>query len=374
MSDRLVLSAPDIRDEDIALVVEALRSGMLTKGPFAARFEDAFADYVGAPHAIAVTNGTAGLHLALRAAEVDERSEVVTSPFGYIASANAILYERATPVFVDIDESSLTMDPALAAAAVTDRTRALLPVAVFGQPCDLDALGAIAGRAGIPVIDDACEAIGAEHRGRRIGGTSDFAIFSFFPNKQMTTAEGGIVTCRDPEAAELLRTLRNQGVARDRADLVHVGLGYNYRMTEMSAALGLSQLGRIDEMLAMRERVAGWYAERLRDLEGAELIAPARWTTRLSWFTAIVRLATGHDRDAVGRRLAELGVPTKGYFAPLHLQPLYRERFGYRPGDFPVTERVARSTLALPFHNRMTEPEVERVCVALGRVLNESAR
>ncbi|MFL6863315.1 MAG: DegT/DnrJ/EryC1/StrS family aminotransferase [Allosphingosinicella sp.] len=373
MSDRLVLSAPDVRDEDIAAVVEALRSGMLTKGPFTARFEQAFADYVGAPHAVAVSSGTAGLHLAVRAAGVDEGAEVITSPFSYIASANAVLYERGTPVFVDIDEASMTLEPALAAAAVTGRTRAILPVDVFGQPCDLDPLAALCERRGLTLIEDSCEAIGAEYRGRKVGAAADFTIFSFFPNKQMTTGEGAIVTCRDAAAAATLRTMRNQGVAHDASSLHHVGLGYNYRMTEMSAALGVGQIGRIDEMLAMREQVAGWYRERLAGVAGAELIAPAPTTTRLSWFAAIVRLAPEFDRDEAIDRLAALGIPAKGYFAPLHLQPLYRERFGYKPGDFPVTERVARSTLALPFHNRMSEAKVDRVCRALAQMLGGTA-
>jgi perosamine synthetase len=369
MSDRLVLSAPDVRDEDVAAVVEALRSGMLTKGPFTARFEQAFAAYVGARHAVALSSGTAGLHLAMRAAGVGEGSEVITSPFSYIASANAVLYERGTPVFADIDEASLTLDPALAAAAVTDRTRAILPVDVFGQPSDLDPLAALCERHNLLLVEDACEAVGAEYRGRKVGALADFTIFSFFPNKQMTTGEGAIVTCRDAAAADLLRTLRNQGIAHDASGLHHVGLGYNYRMTEMSAALGVSQIGRIEEMLAMREQVARWYCGRLAEIPGADLIVPAPATTRLSWFAAIVRLAPGFDRDEIIDRLSGLGVPAKGYFAPLHLQPLYRERFGHGPGDFPVTERVARSTLALPFHNRMSEAKVDRVCRALARVL-----
>jgi perosamine synthetase len=369
MNDRLVLSAPDIRDEDAALVLDALKSGMLSKGPYTARFEADFAAYVVAPHAVALSSGTAGLHLCMRAAGVDPGSEVVTSPFAYVASANAVLYEGGTPVFADIDEASMTIDPALAADAVTERTRALLPVHVFGQPAAMDALSAMCADRGLALVEDACQAVGSEFRGRRIGSESELAVFSFFPNKQMTTGEGAIVTCRDAAQAELLRTLRNQGVAKDGSGLFHSELGYNYRMTELSAALGVAQIGRIEEMLAMRERVAGWYSERLGRIDGAALLAPAEWTTRLSWFAAIARLAPGIDRDLVIERLAGLGVPAKGYFAPLHLQPVYRSRFGYREGDFPVTERVARSTLALPFHNRMTEAQVDRACNALARAI-----
>lgn len=373
MDERLVLSAPDIRDEDVALVAEALRSGALSKGPFTARFERAFAEHVGAHHALAISSGTAALHLAMRAAGVGEGSEVITSPFGYIASANCILYERGTPVFVDIDEETMTIDPALAAAAVSGRTRAVLPVHVFGQACDLDPLVALCAERRLALVEDACQALGSEYRGRRIGGDSEFAVFSFFANKQMTTGEGAVLTCRDPEAAELIRTLRNQGVSADGSALHHVELGYNYRMTELSAALGLSQLGRIGEMLELRDRVAGWYRDRLGGVAGAELIAAAPWTTRLSWFAAVVRLADGIDRDSVIDRLAGLGVPARGYFAPLHLQPVYRQRFGYAPGDFPVAERVARSTLALPFHNAMTERQVDLVCTLLASAIEASA-
>jgi perosamine synthetase len=369
MNDRLVLSAPDIRDEDAALVLDALKSGMLSKGPYTARFEADFAAYVAAPHAVALSSGTAGLHLCMRAAGVGPGAEVVTSPFAYVASANAVLYEGGTPVFADIDEASMTIDPALTADAVTERTRALLPVHVFGQPAAMDALSAICADRGLALVEDACQAVGSEFRGRRIGSESELAVFSFFPNKQMTTGEGAIVTCRDAGQAELLRTLRNQGVAKDGSGLFHSELGYNYRMTELSAALGVAQIGRIEEMLAMRERVACWYSERLGRIDGAALLAPAEWTTRLSWFAAIARLAPGIDRDRVIERLAALGVPAKGYFAPLHLQPVYRSRFGYKEGDFPVTERVARSTLALPFHNRMSEAQVDRACDALAQVI-----
>lgn len=373
MDCSLALSAPDIREEDVALVAQALRSGWLSKGPFTDRFEADFADYLGVSNAVAVANGTVGLHLCIRAAGVGEGSEVVTSPFSYIASANAILYERATPVFVDIDEATMAIDPMLAAAAVTERTRAILPVHLFGQVCEMDALMDLCRRSGLALVEDACEALGSEYRGRKVGGAGDFAVFSFFPNKQMTTGEGAMIACRDEDQAELLRTLRNQGVEKNGSGLHHAELGYNYRMTELSAALGVSQLGRIDEMLAMRERVAGWYRERLARVEGAALIVPAATTTRLSWFAAIARLAPGLDRDVIVDRLAALGVPAKGYFAPLHLQPVYRQRFGYRPGDFPVTERVARSTLALPFHNRMSEAQVDLVCAALAEAIGRAS-
>ena len=365
----MALSAPDIRDEDVAAVAAALRSGTLSKGPATAAFEEAFADYVGVPHAVAASSGTAALHLCMRAAGIGEGDEVITSPFGYIASANAVVYERGRPVFADIDEETMNLDPALAEAAVTPRTRALLPVHVFGQPCAMDALSDLAERRGLALVEDACEAIGAEYRGRKVGGFGQSAVFSFFPNKQMTTGEGAMITCRDPAVAARLRVLRNQGVREGENGLVHEELGYNYRMTELSAALGLSQLGRIEEMLAMREAVAGLYRERLQGVAGARLIEAAPATSRLSWFAAIVRLDPFFDRGVVIAALAGLGIPARAYFEPLHLQPYYRRTFGYAPGDFPVTERVARTTLALPFHNRLGPDQVDMVCGALERAL-----
>lgn len=362
------MGAPDIDAADIVAVVAVLRSGQITLGPATGRFERAFADYVGAEHAVAVCNGTAALHLCIRAAGIGPGDEVVTSPYSYVASANAILFEGATPVFADVEEESLTLDPALAAAAVTGRTKAILPVHVFGQACAMEPLEAIAGEGGFALIEDACEAIGSEHQGRRIGGTGGPAVFSFFPNKQMTTGEGAIVTTSDAGLAETLRSLRNQG--RDESGAwLSARFGYNYRMTEMSAALGLSQLGRLEQMLAAREAVASSYRERLGAIPGIRLIAPVARTTRLSWFAAIARLDEGLDRDRVIDGLAERGIPARPYFSPLHLLPWIRDRFGYAEGDFPVTERAARATLALPFHNRLRADEIDMVGEALEQVL-----
>jgi perosamine synthetase len=369
MIDQVPMAAPDIRDEDIDAVVRVLRSGRLSLGPNVTQFEAAFADYIGVPHAVAVSSGTSALHLCVRAAEIGEGDEIITSPFSYIASANCALFEGATPVFVDIDEETMGIDPQRAAAAVTGRTRALLPVHVFGQPCAMRELNAICADRGLAMIEDACEAIGAEYEGRKVGDFGRFAVFSFFPNKQMTTGEGAIITTGDAATAAVLQSLRNQGRDEGGAWLQHARLGYNYRMTEMSAALGLSQLGRIEEMLARREAVAGLYRQRLETIAGIRLIEPAASTSRLSWFAAIARLDAGIERDEVMRALQVHGIPTRAYFSPLHLQPFYRRRFGYSEGDFPVTERVARSTLALPFHNAMTAAQVDLVCRALEKIL-----
>jgi perosamine synthetase len=366
---RLPMAAPDIRDEDIDAVAEALRSGMLSQGPFTRRFEAAFAAYIGVTDAIAVSSGTSALHLCIRAAGIGEGDEVITSPFGYIASANCILFERGTPVFVDIDEETMNIDPRLVPGAVTERTRAVLPVHVFGQPCAMRELQSACAEHDLILIEDACEAVGAEYEGRKVGSFGHFAVFSFFPNKQMTTGEGAMITCGDARTGDLLRSLRNQGREEGGAWLKHVRLGYNYRMTELSAALGVTQLARLEEMLSMREKVARLYKNRFEAMSGIRLIEPSPSTTRLSWFAAIARLDPAFDRDVVITRLEALGIPARAYFAPLHLQPVYRQLFGFEVGDFPIAERVARTTLALPFHNAMTERQVGMVCEALEQVL-----
>ena len=371
MTDRVPMGSPDIGDEEIEAVVRVLRSGTLTMGDATRGFEAAFADYIGVPHAVAVSSGTSALHLCVRAAGIGEGDEVVTSPFSYVASANCILFERATPVFVDVDEETMTIDPGLAAAAITDRTRAVLPVHVFGQPCAMDELTALCAARGLALIEDACEAIGAEYRGRKVGTFGDSAVFSFFPNKQMTTGEGAIVTTGDEATASAIRSLANQG--RDPGGgWLSARFGYNFRMTEMSAALGLVQIGRIEEMLEKRERVASLYRERLAGVPGARLIEPGPATTRMSWFAAIVRLDPPLDRDRVIEGLAAQDIPARPYFSSLHLLPWYSEPFGYSEGDFPVAERIARSTLALPFHNNLGASEVDMVCEALEDVLRRS--
>jgi perosamine synthetase len=363
------MSRPDIGEEEVEAVAAVLRSGTLSLGPRLAEFEAEIAHYVGTRHAVGVSSGTAGLHLCVRALAIGPGDEVITSPFSFVASANCILYEGAKPVFADIEEEEMCLDPDLVDAAVTERTRAVLPVHVFGQACDMEALGTVCGRHGLPLLEDACEALGTEHGGRRVGTFGAAAVFSFYPNKQMTTGEGAVVTTDSDEIAALLRSLRNQGRDEHGAWLTHDRLGYNYRLTEVAAALGLVQLRRLNALLTRRAEVAAQYGERLKRIPGIRLMAAATRTSRLSWFAAIARLEEGLDRDAVMGRLSAAGVPARAYFAPLHLQPLYRERYGYKLGAFPVTERVARSTLALPFHTRMTEEEVAFVCDAVAGAL-----
>ncbi len=359
------MASADINADDMAAVAEALSSGQLSIGPFLERFEQAFAAYVGTRHAIAVSSGTAGLHLCVRAAGIGPDDEVITTPFSFIASANCILFERATPVFVDIDETSMNIDPGLVADAVTPRTRAVLPVHVFGQPCAMDELTTLCDDSALVLIEDACEALGSEYRGRRAGGLGKAGVFGFYPNKQMTTGEGGIITTDDDEWAATFRSLRNQGRTRMGTWLHHEEMGFNYRLNEMSAALGYSQISRIDTLLEQRSKVAALYLEHLRQVPGIRLLSPPSTTTRMSWFVMIVRLEPGVSRNGVIDYLDSCGIPSRPYFTPIHLQPFFRDRFGYQPGDFPVTERVAGSTLALPFHNNMTADDIEYVASCL---------
>lgn len=370
----LQMSAPDINDDDIARVVEVLRSGRLSIGPCVDKFEAMVAEYVGARHGVAVANGTAGLHLCMRLAGVEADSEVVTSPFSFVASSNCILYERGKPIFVDIDEETFNIDPEQAAAAVGSRTRALLPIHVFGRPAAMAELSAVAAKHSLVVVEDACEALGAEYRGRKVGPLGKAGVFAFYPNKQITTGEGAVVVTDDDRWARQLRSLRNHGRGEMGGWLDHERLGFNYRLDEMSAALGVSQMSRIDALLGLRDAVAARYHERLRHVDGVRTLAPARDTTRMSWFVYIIRFDDDLPRDEIAQRLAAMGIPTRNYFPPIHLQSFYRQQYGYRAGQFPVAERVSSSTLALPFHARLGESEIERVCAGLAEAIDAVAR
>jgi dTDP-4-amino-4,6-dideoxygalactose transaminase len=367
------MSAPDIQDEDTELVLQVLRSGNLSIGSFVKSFERAFADYIGTSTAVAVSSGTAGLHLCICAAGIGAGDEVVTTPFSFVASTNCILYERATPVLVDIEWDTMNIDPQCAAAAVTERTRAMLPVHIFGRPCALDKLEALCRAHGIVMFEDACEALGAEFQGRKTGGFGTAGVFGFYPNKQITTGEGGLVTTNDTAFAAKLRSLRNQGRDETGTWLFHEHLGFNYRLDEMSAALGLSQLKRIDALLERRRKAAAMYAALLAELPGVTGLSDADPGVRLSPFVLIVRLDESISRDAVVDHLSRHGIPTRAYFPPIHLQPYIKERFGYREGDFPVAERVARTTLALPFHPNIPASDIEYVVSHLKTAVDRSA-
>ena len=360
------LARPVLGEAEERAVLNVLRSGQLSLGPRVPAFEQAFAARVGAMHACAVSSGTAGLHLALRAVGVGDGDEVVTSPFSFVASANAAIYERARPVFADIDPVTLNLDPAAAAAAVTERTRALLPVHIFGYPADLPAFEGIADRHGLGIVEDACEALGAVYAdGTAVGGRGHPAVFGFYANKQLTTGEGGMVTLGEHSLKERIDSERNQGRAPDMGWLDHDRLGFNYRLSDIACALGLAQLERLDGMLAGRGRVAGLYREALAGIEGLGPPCPDRGGERRGWFVFVVQLPHGVDRDATIRALAVKGIQSKPYLPAIHLMSFYRERFGHREGEFPVCEDIAARSLALPFFPEMSEGQVARVGEAL---------
>jgi dTDP-4-amino-4,6-dideoxygalactose transaminase len=367
--DSIPLAAPVLGELERERILEVLSSERLALGPLLPAFERAFADRLGAAFASAVSSGTAGLHLALRAVGVSDGSEVITSPFSFVASANVAIYERARPVFADIDPVTLNLDPDAAAAVVSSRTSALLPVHIFGYPADIPAFE----RLGIPIVEDACEALGAVRAdGSLVGAGKHPAVFGFYPNKQLTTGEGGMVTTADPSIKERLDSERNQGRAPDMGWLDHDRLGFNYRLGELACALGLAQLEHLEEMLDGRSRVAGLYREALAAIEGLELPCPDRDGNRRSWFVYVVQLPRGVDRDGTVRTLGEEGIPSKPYFPAVHLMSFYRERFGHREGEFPVCEDVAARSIALPFFPGMTEGQVDRVASTLMRVVSRT--
>jgi perosamine synthetase len=366
--DAIPLAQPVLGAQEEERVLAVLRSGRLSLGPVTTEFETAFAARVGAAHGVAVSSGTTGLHLALRAVGVSDGHEVITSPFSFVASANVALYERARPVFADIDPVTLNLDPQAAAAAVTDRTAALLPVHVFGYPADMVALE----RLGLPIVEDACEALGSEYAdGGAVGGRGHPAVFGFYANKQLTTGEGGMVTVADADTKERMDSERNQGRAPNMDWLDHDRLGFNYRLSEVASAIGVAQLERLDELLAGRRRVANLYAEALAGVEGVTPPCPDAGSAQRGWFVYVVQLPRGVDRDETVRGLAEHGVPSKPYFPAIHLMSFYRERFGHREGEFPVCEDVASRSIALPFFPRMAEGQVARVVAALREVLGQ---
>ena len=410
------MSGPDITAAEIEAVNQVLQTPYLSIGPCIAEFEERFAAFVGARHAVGISSGTAGLHLCVIAAGVSEGDLVITTPFSFVASANVILYERAIPVFVDIDPHTLNIDPTLVAEATHNLTRgqgdketrrqgdkgtrgrlkAILPVHAFGQPADMDPILEVARKHNLAVIEDACEAIGAEYKGRRIGSTlatpalskacpeqsrrvegCDLRLatcFAFYPNKQMTTGEGGMIVTDRDDWNDLFRSLRNQGRDVHDAWLSHSRLGYNYRLDEMSAALGLAQLGRIEELLAKRERVARWYNERLKDVEGVQIPYVAPTTTRMSWFVYVIRLSPEIDRHRVMAALEGRGVPSRPYFPSIHLQPFYRKMFGYKEGDFPIAESISKSSLALPFYGNLDEEKMDYVCESLREIIKRKPK
>ena len=368
---QIPLSRPDISETDIQAVVDVLRTPFLSLGPKLPEFESAFADYVGARFATATSSGTAALHLAVKALGIGRGDEVITTPFSFVASANCVLFEDAVPVFVDIEETTFNFDVSLIERQITPRTKAILPVHVFGRPANIDAILDIAQRHGLRVIEDACEAIGARWREQRVGSLGDVGVFAFYPNKQMTTGEGGMLVTNDQALDQLVKSLRNQGRGEGSAWLQHERLGFNYRLSDINCALGLAQLGRIAEILRQRRGVAEEYRRYLADIEELELPLYDVADGEISWFVYVVRLKgfAQAERDEVLRRLKSEGIACNNYFSPLHLQPHLR-RLGYQEGDFPITEAIAASTVALPFYNNLQSEQIRRVSDVLRRALS----
>jgi perosamine synthetase len=388
---RIPLSSPDLTDAERGVIAEILHTPRLSMGPYEKQFEAAVKEYVGMSNAIAVSSGTTGLHLCVRAAGIIDGDWVITTPFSFVSSANVMLYERAVPIFVDVDAKTGNIDASLVAQAVRDLSRggdaaqrwlprrgisapgklkAVLTVDVFGQPADYQALLGTVNDYDLLLIEDSCEALGSTFEGRKAGTFGDVAVFAFYPNKQITTGEGGMVVTDNDDWAAMIRAMRNQGRAPGDTWLTHTYLGYNYRLDELSAALGAVQMTRLDELIDKRERVACWYIEQLKPIQGVEIPYLVPSTTRMSWFVFVVRFDPAIDRDALIGALKELGIPARPYFSPIHLQAYFQERFGYREGDFPVTEDLGRRGLALPFSSVMTEEQVGLVCSALCQALD----
>ena len=365
----LPLSKPYLDEREEELVLEVLRSGRLSLGPVVTRFEEAFAERVGAHHAAAVSSGTAGLHLCVRLAGLGPGDEAITSPLSFVASANCVLYEGATPVFADVDARTLNLDPAAAEAAITERTKAIVAVDIFGYPCELDPMRELCDRHGLAFVEDACEALGAEYKGRPLGSHGHPAAFAFYPNKQMTTGEGGMVVTGSEEEWRLLKSLSNQGRADSGGWLEHARFGYNYRLSDVAAALGVAQLEKLDRLLALRAAVAARYARLLAPVDGVDPPLADDKDHRRSWFVYPVTLAAGIDRERVIAALAGDGIATSRYLPSIHLQPYMRERFGYREGMLPVSESMSRRTLALPFFPQLEAEDQERVVDALRRAI-----
>lgn len=363
------LSNPDISDLEIDAVVDSLRSSRLSLGPRMEEFEASVAEFVGIPHAVAVSSGTAGLHLCLLALGVGVGDEVIVPSFAFIAAANVVRYVGANPVFVDIDPNTLNMDPCQVESAITPRTRALMVVHTFGLPADLDALLPIADRHNLFVIEDACEALGAEHRGARIGSFGHAAVFAFYPNKQITTGEGGMVVTRDPLLAREIRALRNQGRYETDEWLQHSIVGYNYRLSELHCALGCAQMSRISEVLTRRESVAAAYKRELRSTPFLLLPPEPAIHARMSWFVFVVRLRStaGIDRDNLVEQMRASGIQCGRYFAPIHLQPAYANRWAHL--TLPFSESVSKQTIALPFYTNLRESQVKFVTESLLQLL-----
>jgi perosamine synthetase len=370
---QIYLSRPDITEKDIEAVCEVLRSPYLSLGPKLREFESAFADYIGVKRAVAVNSGTSGLFLCASALGIGPGDEVITTPFTFIASATSIMMTGARPVFVDIEPENLNIDPAKIESAVTENTKAILPVEIFGNPAGMDKVCQIAQKHNLPVIEDSCEALGSALNGKKVGTFGTMSVFGFYPNKQITTGEGGMILTDDDKLADLCLSLRNQGRGTDDSWLAHERLGYNFRLSDINCALGIVQLARIELIKARRTQVARWYREMLADDE--RIIMPAvPVNCDMSWFVFVVRLAqhyTLEQRDRILQKMLDRQIQVSNYFPPVHLQPFMVEQFGYQKGDFPVAEKASQSTIALPFYNNLTKDDVAAVCKVFREVIGQ---
>ncbi len=362
---KVQLAKPDIGQKEIDSVVEVMKSGNLSIGPKVEEFEKKIKDYLGVKHAIAVNSGTSGLHLLIKAYGIKQGDEVITTPFSFVASANCVLFEGAKPVFTDICPKTLNMDIEGIEKKINERTKAILAVDVFGNPIDIERLRAIAGKYHLLLLEDSCEALGSEYKGIKCGSIADGAVFAFYPNKQITTGEGGMIVTDNGEIAELCRSYRSQGRAVTGFWLEHERLGYNYRLNELNSALGVAQMDRLDEIIDKRDSVAEKYNTKLRDIKGITIPFITPGVTKMSWFVYVIRLDKSIDRNKVMQYLTDNGVSCRPYFTPIHLQPYFRELYGYKEGDFPVTEEAAASTIALPFFNDLKDEQIDYIVSVL---------
>ena len=389
---KIPMSSPDLTDAERKAIYNVMQTPNLSMGPHIKTFEAAFREFTGRKHAIGVNSGTAGLHLCVQAANIKAGDLVITTPFSFVSSSNVMLFERAIPIFVDVEPDTGNIDPKLVQAAVADlsqfgvnskqwlprstklnsgKLKAILPVHVYGQPADMDPILQTAKEFGLKVIEDACEAVGSEYKGRKAGTLGDYSVFAFYPNKQITTGEGGMIVTENDAAADLMLALQNQGRVPGDTWLQHEFLGYNYRLGELNAALGNVQLSRINEIIPKREMVARWYNERIDQIPGVESTSIVPNTTQMSWFVFVIRTEPQINRDLISRGLEERGIPSRPYFIPIHLQPYMKERFGYREGDFPISEDLGNRSLAIPFSGVMTEDQVDIVCTAIQDTIQE---
>jgi len=365
------LSRPDITDREIEAVCNVLRSPNLSLGPKMVEFERAFTEYIGRKRAVAVNSGTSGLFLCMLALGIGPGDEVITTPFTFVASATPIIMAGARPVFVDIDPVSLNIDPAKIEPAITEKTKAILPVEVFGNPAGFNSICQIARNHNLPVIEDSCEALGSALNGKNVGTFGKMSVFGFYPNKQITTGEGGMILTDDDALADTCVSLRNQGRAKSAGWLAHERLGYNYRLSDINCALGIVQLSRIDQIKTRRKQVAEWYREMLAG--DKRLIVPAEPADcDISWFVFVVRLTedfTMEQRDRILQQMHSRNIQVSNYFPPVHLMPFISKKYGHNPGDFPIAETASARTIALPFYNHMTKDQVATVCNALKQFL-----